>query len=270
MPELPDVQVQKEYLDATSLHQRISQVQVQAGYILKNFAAQDLKDALHHRCFERTRRHGKFLFVRLDKPQWMMLHFGMTGRLVYEKPAREEPPPQFSQLIFSFDNNYRLSLVMPRKLGEVRLLEDVDGYIQSRDLGPDVMAEDFTFARFRKLLEGRRGMLKSTLMNQRIMAGIGNVYSDEILFQAHLHPRMKVSALEQDGLRKLYDCMQTVLETAIQCRAVPNDFPDSYLTPLRGQEGAACPRCSGKIERIEVSGRGAYFCPTCQEKTNDH
>jgi formamidopyrimidine-DNA glycosylase len=109
-------------------------------------------------------------------------------------------------------------------------------------------------------------MLKTTLMNQGVMAGIGNVYSDEILYQARLHPRTKVNALEEGDLRRLYDCMQEVLDTAIACRAVPEDFPDSYLTPLRGKAGTQCPGCGGEIERIEVSGRGAYYCPECQKK----
>ncbi len=109
-------------------------------------------------------------------------------------------------------------------------------------------------------------MIKSTLMNLSIMAGIGNVYSDEILFQARVHPKTKVNQLDEKTLREIYDQMHAVLDMAIEHQAIPDDFPANYITPVRGQEDAQCPGCGGKLQRIAVSGRNGYYCPTCQKK----
>jgi len=264
MPELPDVQVLREYVDATSLHKKIVDVDVISGYILKNVSKRGLSSGLRGHQFASAHRHGKFLFILLENGRYLMLHFGMSGSLKYYKIENKDEIPEYSKVNFDFDNDYRLSLIMPRKLGEVRLLDDMASFIKQRGLGPDVSAEDFTFEKFKDLLAGRRGMVKSTMMNQAIMAGIGNVYSDEILYQAHIHPKTRVSALSKEDLKQIYQKMNQVLRMAVECRAIPSDFPDGYLTPLRGQEGAKCPRCQGKIARVKVSGRTAYFCPGCQ------
>ena len=263
MPELPDVEVLKRYLNSTSLHQKIKDVQVESDMILKEVSPQKLRRELVDQKFESTDRHGKFMFVELQNGHWMVLHFGMTGDLKYYK--NEEERPEYELVAFKFANGYQLDYIMTRKLGEVRVIEDISKFVDERELGPDVMAEDFTFDKFKQILSNRRGMIKSTLMNQNIMAGIGNVYSDEILFQAGIHPRTTVDQLDEDELKEIYEERYKVLETAIDYQAIPDDFPDSYLTPLRGEEDAKCPKCGGEIERVDVSGRTAYYCPNCQK-----
>jgi formamidopyrimidine-DNA glycosylase len=264
LPELPDVQVLREYVDATSLHKRIEDVDVISDYILKDVSSSGLSSGLRNHQFESTERHGKFLFILLEYGRFLMLHFGMSGSLKYYKLEDNVVLPDYSQVHFDFENGYRLSLIMPRKLGEVRLLDDMQSFIKQRGLGPDVSADDFTFEKFKDLLAGRRGMIKSTLMNQGIMAGIGNVYSDEILYQARIHPKTRVNRLSEEDLKLIYQKMNHVLRIAIERRANPSDFPEGYLTPLRGGEEVKCPRCEGKIVHIKVSGRTAYFCPACQ------
>lgn len=185
----------------------------------------------------------------------------MTGDLKYYQIPEKQS--EYDLVSFDFKNGYHLAYIMTRKLGEVRLIDDVESFIKRKDLGPDVWGLDYED--FRQALEGRSGMIKSTLMNQSILAGIGNVYSDEILFQAGVYPRKPVNELDEDILEEVYRCMNAVLETSVEHKAVPDRFPDTYLTPLRGEEGAQCPRCSGSIERIEVSGRSGYYCPNCQE-----
>jgi len=106
-------------------------------------------------------------------------------------------------------------------------------------------------------------MLKSVLMNQEIMAGIGNVTSDEILFQTRLHPKKKVSQLDKKSLRRLFRNMKKVLLTCIECRATPEQYPKSYLTPQR-KAGGTCPKCGGKLGQLKLSGRIMYYCPACQ------
>ena len=263
MPELPDVQVLKQYVDATSLHQEIETVEVRSQRMLEGMDGREIEDRLQGRMFEGTRRHGKYLFVELDDGEWLMLHFGMTGDLKYYK--RPDKEPEYDQILFNFANGYHLAYIMPRKLGEVRLLDEPKDLIEGKELGPDVLSSEFDFETFREILDGRRGMIKSRLMDQQIMAGVGNVYSDEILFQAGVHPRAPVSELDADSLRRVFDCLKTVLHVAIEHQAEPEQFPDGYLIPYRHTDHA-CPKCGGSIERIKVSGRTGYFCPAGQKK----
>jgi formamidopyrimidine-DNA glycosylase len=263
MPELPDVETFRRYLDATSLHQEIEKVEVRSRQILEGVSAQELKDGLEGRTFESTRRHGKYLFVELDDANWLVLHFGMTGHLKYFKDMEKDPP--YDRLLITFANGYHLAYDAQRKLGEVALTEDVEEFIEEKGWGPDALKSSFDLAAFKEALAGRRGMAKSTLMNQHIVAGIGNVYSDEILFQMGIHPRTKVNQLDGETLEELFHTMKEVLQKAIDRQADADQFPDDYITPHRYDDGE-CPRCGGEIERVKVSGRSAYYCPDCQGK----
>lgn len=263
MPELPDVEVYRRYLNATSLHQEVLDVEVRTDQILEGTSARKLKSGLKHRSFDSTDRHGKYMFVALDNRDWLVLHFGMTGDLKYYKDPGNEP--EYTKFLIEFQNDYHLALVMSRKLGLVRLIRDVEKFIQEKELGPDIYQEGFDFEKFKALLEGRRGMIKSTLMNQKIMAGIGNVYSDEILFQSRVHPKVAVHQLQEERLRKIFEATHDVLEIAIEKKADPDQFPASWIIPHR-QKGGECPNCGGEVKNINVSGRSAYYCPDCQPK----
>ncbi len=261
MPELPDVQVFKQYLDATALHQKIQDVEVHSERILEEISSQRLATELKARSLESVRRHGKYLLVQLDDGRWLVLHFGMTGELKYFKDLEREP--EYDQVLIAFANGYHLAYIAPRKLGEIELVDEAEAFVAAKDLGPDVLGGDFDLDTFTDLLSGRRGMIKSALMDQQLMAGIGNVYSDEILFQEGIHPRTAVKDLAGDALASLYATMNEVLHTAIDRGADPDEYPDSYLTPHRHQ-GGTCPRCGEELQRVKVAGRSAYFCPNRQ------
>ena len=263
MPELPDVERFRRYFEATALHQEIIAVEIHSRQVLEATQAEELKEGLAHHTFEATDRHGKHLFAQLDNGRWLRLHFGMSGGLSYFK--RMEDDPQYDRLLISFANGYHLAYTSQRKLGEITLLDDKAACIERHDLGPDVMSDALDLARFKGLLADRRGMIKSALMDQHLMSGIGNVYSDEILFQVGIHPRAKVPDLDEEQITRIYHEMREVLQTAIEHQADPAQFPPSYLTPHR-EEGAPCPRCDDEIARVKVSGRSAYYCPTCQSK----
>jgi formamidopyrimidine-DNA glycosylase len=261
LPELLDVEAFRQYVDATSLHKSIEKVEVKSSEILGNVSAQELQARLAGRKLQFTRRYGKYLFVHVVNDIWLTLHFGMTGRLKYFKNIEEEPA--HDRLLISFANGFHLAYDCQRKLGEVSLAENVENFIKEKDLGPDALELDFKT--FKKILKGRRGTVKYTLMNQHIMAGIGNVYSDEILFQAGIHPTTKVNKLDEEMLKRLFEEMKNVLRTAINCQADSENLPDHYLLPHRSK-GGRCPRCYSELERIKVSGRTAYYCPKHQEK----
>lgn len=259
MPELPELEVFKRYVDSTSLHQEIEAIEVKNGKVLGGVSAGGLKRGLEGRKFESTRRHGKHLFVELGDGPWLLLHFGMTGGLKYYKDTDEEPT--HARVLISFAKGYHLAFDDQRLFGKVDLIEDPDGFIQEQKLGLDPL--DLDFAAFRERLEGRRGEIKATLMNQRVFAGIGNIYSDEILFQVRLHPKTSVRRLDGDALHDLHEQTLRVLHAAIERGANPGGLPESFLLPDR-REGADCPRGNGKIQKTKAAGRTAYYCPTCQ------
>ncbi|MEJ2010879.1 MAG: DNA-formamidopyrimidine glycosylase family protein [Anaerolineales bacterium] len=263
MPELPDVEVFRRYVDATALHKTIHDVDIQAERILEGSSSRSFTRALKGKAFESSRRHGKYLCLELTNGRWLVLHFGMTGSLKYFLHSEDEP--DYTYALFTFSNDYHLAFLNPRKLGTLAIYDSVAALIEDKDLGPDPLEVGFTFEDFKHVLQGRRGMLKSTLMNQSILAGIGNVYSDEILFQLGWYPRGKVDRLDEEGLHAFYRTMRHVLREAAEREADPARFPDSWLIPHR-RPGASCPRCRGEVQKIKVVGRSGYFCPACQKK----
>src|SRR6266516_1733518 len=247
MPELPDVETFKRYLDATSLYQRIADVEVRSAYVLKGISGKELARRLKGRRFESTRRHGKHLFARTDGNIWLRLHFGMTGSLRYFKG--ENKAPRHTRMLFVFVKDYRLAFDDQRKFGEIGLIQDVDEFRKKRALGPDALDVDLT--KFKKLLGKHRDAVKAILMNQRLIAGIGNIYADEILFHARIHPATQVTRLGDKALAKLFRAMRYVLEKAIKARADVDQIPKSWLLPHR-HKGGKCPRCGRKLRSSKI------------------
>jgi formamidopyrimidine-DNA glycosylase len=261
MPELPDVEIFKRYLDATSLHQRIDDVNVRNAYILKRTSARELAHKLKGRRFESSRRYGKHLFVRVNDHVWLRLHFGMTGSLQYLK--NDEQAPRYSRVLFIFANSRRLAFDDQRQFGQVGLLKSVDEFLKERALGPDALEVDQ--GEFRKILEKRQGAVKSILLNQKLIAGIGNIYADEILFHVRIHPATEISHLGAKSLTKLFRGTHYILERAIKAKADVNQMPRSWLLPYRGKNGK-CPRCGRKLKSSSIGGRTAWFCAHCQRR----
>jgi formamidopyrimidine-DNA glycosylase len=261
MPELPDVEVFRRYLNSTALHKKISGIEVRTKKILEGVSARTLRDRLAGRSFSATGRRGKYLFARLEGDGWLVEHFGMTGELKYFQDPADEP--DHTRMLLLFNNGYRLAYVNVRLLGKIAWAKTIEEFADGHNLGPDALEigrDDFA-----GILEKKRGSLKAALMNQSDLSGIGNIYSDEILFQAGLHPQSEPRDLDRETVNRLHRTMRRVLKTAIGNKADPEKFPRGYLTGKR-EEGADCPRCGGKIERLKISGRSAYFCPGCQKQ----
>lgn len=265
MPELPDVENYRRYLDAKALHKKIDHVEVGNTKILRGVSRKKLASALEGRKLEKSRRHGKQLFARLDNGEWLTLHFGMTGYLAYFEDMDDEP--RHDRLRVDFSNRHHLAFANQRMFGGAGLTPDPDRFIERKKLGPDAL--DIDRKAFRELLNGRGGQIKSALMDQQLIAGIGNVYSDEILFHARLHPKTAAGKLQAKQVDSLYRAMRRVLETAIDRGAgteeVTRRVPKSWLLPHR-KDGARCPRCAGKVATMKAAGRTAYYCPSCQKQ----
>src|SRR5438034_5111746 len=163
MPELPDVETFKRYVDRTSLHRRISGVDVRSAYVLKGVSARELMRRLKECRFESSRRHGKHLFVRTDGDLWLRLHFGMTGSLEYLKGQRQGPKD--TRVLFCFANHSRLAFRDQRKFGEIGLLKDVDEFLGKRALGPDAL--EINLSQFKGIFKKHRAAVKTMLLNQK-------------------------------------------------------------------------------------------------------
>ena len=263
MPELPDVETFKRYLDATSLHQRIIGVDVRSAYVLKGISARELARRLKARCFESSCRHGKHLFVRADGDLWLRLHFGMTGSLQYLK--HQEPAPRHTRVLFAFANAHCLAFEDQRKFGEVGLLKDVDEFLKKRALGPDAL--DISLPQFKEIFGKHRAAVKTILLNQKLVAGIGNIYADEILFRARVHPATQISSLSGKTVMKLFRATRYILKRAIEANADVALVPKSWLLPHRGK-GGKCPGCGRKLRSATIGGRTAWFCAHCQRKSH--
>jgi len=255
MPELPDVEGFRQYIERTSLRHIIGQVDVRDDYILKGISADELRKGLIGRRFESTRRHGKYLFIRLDNWRHFFIHFGMTGEPKYFGDMSLDP--RFDRLLITFANGHHLAYVDQRKLGRIGLTDDPDDFLREKRIGPDALSLDRKG--FIKAFTGRRGAIKPALMGQQIVAGIGNLYADEILYQARIHP---LTPIEKLDLKRLFKATREVLETGIRHTTEGKPFPDSYLWSHRSK-GEDCP-CGGKVESFKVGQRTTYFCPKCQ------
>lgn len=259
MPELPDLAVFGRYIERTALPEPIIRTSVTDERILEDISIQALSSRLKDRRLTSTHRHGKCLFIEADRAGWLVMHFGMTGKLAYYKNGDQ---PEHTRLLLTFENGYHLAYQSQRMLGRVTFTKDLDGFVSDHDLGPDALCDELDVERFRELLGTRRGAVKTTLMNQSVLAGIGNVYADEILFQAGIHPKAHVDELDDHLIDDLYHLMRQVLHTAAESGADIDRLPDDYL--LKHRENGSCPRCNGPITKQTVGGRSSYFCARCQ------
>jgi len=257
MPELPEVETFKRYLDRTSLKQVIKGVQVIDNRILDT-EEKKLSKFLKAKRFESSTRHGKYLLVYLN-PQYLVMHFGMSGDLEYYDDKEE--PPKFSKVIFQFNNGFNLAYISIRMFGKVSVVNSIEEFIENKKLGPD--AYKMTLEEFQKAVQRRSAIAKNALLNQSFIAGVGNIYSDEILFRTKIHPKTNINTLSEGKVKELYANIKDVLEFGIKKKGDLSTYPNEFLIPHRKKE-EKCPTCNNDIIRFEISGRHGFFCPSCQ------
>ena len=265
MPEIPDLVVHERYVERTSLHQPIAGVEVRDAILLGDGTSPDgLDAALTGQAFEATHRHGKHLFVQYANPGWLALHFGMTGTPCYYANGDH---PDYSHVRIYLENGHCLALVCPRKFARVRLIDDPAAFVDAKNLGPDVRRVDFET--FCERFDGRRGTIKGALLDQSLLAGLGNIYADEVLYQVGVHPRTKAKHLDGDTLRAMYDAMHRIIDAAVAADADPTAMPpERFMLPHRYSD-ERCPETGVPLHTETVSGRTAYFSPVRQPRPSD-
>lgn len=258
MPELPEVEMVRRYLEATSLHQTIKDAKVLDRRILSGSSAEHLEQILTGQQFHSVYRHGKRLFLKLNEDSYLAVHLGLTGDLVYLQTQEEEP--RHTRLLIAFVNGHRLAFDDPRIFGEVGLTGSPQSFLEERRIGPDAL--QIGKEGFLEIMRGRKGIIKSALLNQSLVAGLGNLYADEALFQAGICPKSR--SLNEARLSDLYSSIQLTLSTAIKAHADLSKLPDSFLLPNR-HPGGRCPRDGEALRHEMIGGRTSYYCPKHQK-----
>lgn len=265
MPELPDVEGFKRVLAKNALRKTIERVAVGDARILGKLSTQTFAARLQGAKLVEARRHGKHLMARIDRGGWLTLHFGLSGGLHFLRSHDGQPP--FTRVSLDFAGDGCLAYSNKRMIGRVGLAADASGFIAEEKLGPDALDRRFDLDAFKAAVTSSKRDVKSVLMDQEILAGIGNIYSDEILFQARMKPTEPVNRLAPAALARLFSVMRKVLETAIAHGAGPEQsverMPEGFLLPER-RKGGHCPRCRSPLKISKVGGRTSYCCPRCQ------
>jgi formamidopyrimidine-DNA glycosylase len=256
MPELSDVEGFRRYLARYAMGRRIERVEVRDRAMIRNTSPSGFGRRVQGRRFADPSRHGKWLLAPVGE-QTVLMHFGMTGLLRWTAGTGE--PHVHDRVIFHCSGG-ALSYRNMRRFGGIWIAGD-DAEIEQATgrLGPD--AFDVGRGELEELLGGRAGV-KAALMNQRRLAGLGNLLSDEILWRARIHPRTSLARLRRRDWNRLHAEMQAVLRESIRHARVPPK--KAWLTGVRDDRAAKCPRCGSSLRRATVAGRTACWCPRCQ------
>ena len=269
MPELPEVETIVRGLREPLVGRRFTGLRIGWENLIARPTAEEFKRRLVGQEILGVKRRGKYLVLALSSGESLIFHLRMTGRLLIKDPNDELD--KHDHLVFELDNGRELRFNNMRKLGRVYLVDDKDEIVGR--LGPEPLDDDFSPADLAALLSGRRGVIKPLLLNQQLVAGIGNIYADEALFAARIHPQRQADTLTAGEIEHLYHAIRQVLTRGIQNRGTTfSTYRDANGREGRNQEylrvfrraGQPCPRCGTPIERTVVGGRGTYFCPKCQ------
>jgi formamidopyrimidine-DNA glycosylase len=257
MPELPDVEGFRRYFARHAQGRRIFTLEAPDREIIRNRSSRALGRVVDGRRFAQPRRHGKWLIAPVGDVE-LLLHFGMTGDLGWSPDDRGRGP--YDRLIFVCDGG-ELRYNNMRRFGGVWVARDDaerDGV--TGPLGPD--AAGLQGDQFEQLVARRRGGVKAALMDQRLIAGIGNLLSDEILWRARIHPSADVRGLSPARRRRLYEALRGTVGESLRYGRIPRG--NGWLTGVRDDRDAVCPRCGTRLRRSTVAGRTACWCPRDQ------
>jgi formamidopyrimidine-DNA glycosylase len=273
MPELPEVETIRRQLAPHLEGRRIDEVEILDARWTRPHDPRAVEWGLRGTVVERVDRAGKYLDLRLSGGRHLLVHLRMTGSLLFN-PAQEPP---HTRVRFRLDRDHRLVYVDPRRFGTGHLLSGAserDAYLGAR-LGAEPFTPAFTALYLRRAARGRRAPVKAFLLDQRRIAGVGNIYADEALFRAGVHPLRAAGSLTSAQWARVHAAIEEVLTAGIDARGATIDdfrhvdgargsFQDRFLVHRRA--GEPCPVCGGPVVKIVAAGRGTYVCERCQRK----
>jgi len=247
----------RRYVQKNILHAKVARLEVLDPRMWQERSPNELQLELEGNEVVGTGRHGKNLFICFEDGL-LHIHLGMSGALYFYQDLEHHSSHERLRLI---TDRGVMILDDPRRFGRFGWMSSMDDLIFNKGLGPDALS--VRKEEFLRRLEGRKGSLKSTLLNQRVISGLGNLYVDEILFQESLHPKTPLTMVPTAGRCGLWTRTKSVLKASI---AVGTDFerlPRGYLLRQR-RRGDPCPRCGSRLEAVLIGGRTSVFCPECQ------
>ena len=277
MPELPEVETIRRQL-APHLEGRVlEELEVLDPRWCSPAHSDEVADAVRGRRIERVSRRGKYPLLELEQEVTLVMHLRMTGNLLRVAEHDDTPDRPHLRARLVLDDGHRVLFCDQRRFGTGEVLlgeEAVNDYFTAR-LGIEPLSPDFTADALRALARDRRAPVKAFLLTQERVAGVGNIYADEALFRARLHPLRPVGTLRRKQIAALRDAVVDSLEAGIDARGATIDdfrhadgargsFQDRFLVHRR--EGEPCPRCGSRIRKLRAAGRGTYVCPRCQPR----
>jgi len=260
MPELPDVETVARRLRRTVVGRRITAVRVLTPGTVRSPHPRRFIRQLTGRIVRAVRRRGKYLLIQVNGPLTLIAHLRMTGD--FELVPRMAPVHPHTRVILRFGSR-DLRFIDQRRFGHMDLVPSAAEFEPVGRLGIEPLGASFTFARWNALLDGRRGTIKSLLLRQDLIAGIGNIYADEILWQARVHPARPSHRLRPQDKTALHRIIRRVLSRAV-AQLSRYGRPVGRFLEVRGEPDLPCPRCGHAIAVDRIAGRTTYFCPSCQ------
>jgi formamidopyrimidine-DNA glycosylase len=293
MPELPEVETIRQDLRATILGKKIVDFEVLAKKSLRG----EIKEGsaiLVGNSFTEIDRIGKLLIFVLrqerQKKKYLLWHLKMTGQLIYTGKHREKLsfgghsgsdfkadaglPDKFTRAIFTFSGGFQLFFNDMRRFGYLALADEIELKKIKAKFGPEPLLPDFTLKALTEIFKKRKKNIKAVLLDQQLIAGLGNIYVDESLFAAGVRPDRSSNSLKTVEIKRLYQEIIRILRLAVKHRGTTfNNYVDasgrhgnfSKFLKVYGRGNQACPRCGGNLLKVKVAGRGTVYCPSCQK-----
>lgn len=288
MPELPEVETTVRDLQKKVPGRTFVDVWTDWEKTVKKPEFEEFRKTLIGKKIESVRRRAKLILFDLSEDKTLLIHQKLTGHLLLGKWERKndkwitssplllDKMNTFIHLLFTLDNGEMLALSDLRKFAKVELWDarELEESEEMKSLGPEPLEDGFTFEKFKRILVGKKGKIKQVLMDPKVIVGIGNIYSDEILFEAKVHPFKPASSLTSEELKGIYEAIPKILNKSIKAKGESisdwrtlegsKGFFDQYRKIYR-RTGENCPRCGALISRKKIGGRSAHFCSKCQK-----
>lgn len=278
MPELPEVETIVNQLDAILKNKIVKEVIFHwPGVIQGKFSLKQIRKILKGAKVIKVSRRAKNILIELDNNYCLLIHLKLTGRILYGKKEFIEKDPYIRFYLILKDNNF-VALSDLRKFAKLVLFkkEEIDKLKDLKGIGPEPLAKDFSFTKFKSLIQNKKKKIKEVLMDQKVIAGIGNIYANEILWEAKINPFRAANSLKKEELKELFKAIKKILKLAIKYQGstiADEMYRDIYgkeggygkIRKVYQREGENCLRCKSKILRKTQGGRSTFYCPQCQK-----
>lgn len=274
MPELPEVETMVRDLQDKILDLRVEQVKVFDARVLKDMTTAQFVRRMRGRSFRSVRRRGKGIIIELDNARYLFVQVKMTGYFVYGPQLRKKDESSETKVVFRLSNGQYLNYNDQRLFGWLYYVERLDEVPYLTTIGPEPLESAFTLSEFSDRIHQKTSPIKTLLMDQHFIAGIGNIYASEILYASRIHPERRANTLDEKQIRRLHRSIVCILSEAIKSRGTSmRNYRDSsgekgnFMSQIKvyGRKDEKCPSCTESIQRIVQGQRSTFFCNHCQE-----